>query len=259
MRNVVLAFIAVLLCVPGTASAGEWYFGGSVGLLTQDDSSNSGVFTEDFSTGNGEPTVPFGTVLEAGTAVGWDTDFDDGLAFSLEGGLRYDNGLRSGIELSYGQADVSSHMAVTVAGALNIDDVDAAVLTGSADQLGATVGQVVAAGRGDISTLSLFVNAYYDFNRDGKFQPYIGVGLGLSDVNIQFNPSGVGIVDDGETALGYQFKLGGTVLFSGGWEGYAEYAHRMTEDIEVSVDLIPATLEVENEQRLFSAGVRYRF
>ena len=121
------------------------------------------------------------------------------------------------------------------------------------------MGDVVAAGRGDITTLSLFVNAYYDFNRDSNFEPYVGVGLGFSDVDVTFNPSGVGIVDDGETVLAYQVKLGATMQFNDEWEGYAEYAYRIMEDVEVGVDLFPAMLEVENQQGLASFGVRYRF
>jgi opacity protein-like surface antigen len=257
MKSSILTITAVLLCVSGTASAGDWYFGGSLGLQMQDDSDNSGVFTSDFTTGNGEPTIPNDTVLPSGTTVGWTTEFDDGMAFSLEGGLRYDSGLRSGIELSYGKADVCSHMGVRAGGTL-IDGVDAAVLTGADVQLGATVGEVVAAGRGDLTTLSLLVNAYYDFNRDGNFEPYLGAGIGFSDVDITFNPSGVGIVDDGDTVFAYQAKLGATLQFNDQWEGYAEYAWRMAEDVEVNVDLFPATLEVENQQGLFSVGVRYR-
>lgn len=258
MRNSVLTVIAVLVCASGTASAGDWYFGGSLGYGMQDDSDNSGALTSSFTTGNGEPAIPNGTVLPAGTTVGWTTEFDDGMAFSLEGGMRYDSGLRSGIELSYGTADVDTHMGVT-AGTTLIDGVDAAVLTGSATQAGVTVGDVVAAGRGDITTLSLFFNAYYDFNRDSRFEPYIGVGIGFSDVDITFNPSDVGIVDDGETVFAYQVKLGATMQFKNQWEGYAEYAHRMVEDVEVSVDLFPAMLEVENQQGLFSVGVRYQY
>jgi opacity protein-like surface antigen len=257
-KKSVLAVFVALLCVPGTAFAGDWYFGGSLGYGMQDDSDNSGALTSDFTTGNGLPAIPNGTVLPSGTSVGWTTEFDAGMAFSLESGLRYDSGLRSGIELSYGSADVKTHMGVTAGGTL-IDGVDAAVLTGSAAQLGATVGDVVADGRGDITTLSLFVNAYYDFNRDSNFEPYIGVGIGFSDVDVTFNPSGVGIVDDGETVLAYQVKLGATLQFNDNWEGYADYALRMTEDVEVGVDLFPATLEVENQQGLFSVGVRYRF
>jgi hypothetical protein len=41
-----------------------------------------------------------------------------------------------------------------------IDGVDAAVLTGSATQLGVTVGDVVGAGQGDISSLTVMANAY---------------------------------------------------------------------------------------------------
>ena len=258
MRKTFSTLIAVLLCVSGTASAGEWYFGGSLGFGMQDDSDNSGALTSAFTTGNGLPAIPNGTVLPAGTTVGWTTDFDDDMAVSLEAGMRYDSGLRSGVELSFGSADVETHRGVTVGGTV-IDGVDAAVLTGSATQLGATVGQVVADGRGDISTVTLFFNAYYDFNRDSNFEPYIGVGLGFSDVDVSFNPSGVGIVDDGETVLAYQVKLGATLQFNENWEGFADYAHRMTEDVEVGVGLFPATLEIENEQGLFSVGARYRF
>ncbi len=142
---------------------------------------------------------------------------------------------------------------------LRIGEVAKPPRTGSAAQLGATVGDVVAAGRGDITTLSLFVNAYYDFNRDSNFEPYVGVGLGFSDVDVTFNPSGVGIVDDGETVFAYQVKLGATMQFNDEWEGYAEYAYRMMDDVEVGVDLFPAMLEVENQQGLASFGVRYRF
>lgn len=258
IRTSALAVIALLLCVPGSASAADWYVGGSLGFLTQDDSANAGALTSDFTTGNGLPAIPDGTVLAAGTTVGWSTEFDDGTAFSLEGGMRYASGLRSGIELAYGSADVESHRGVTVGGTL-IDGVDAAVLTGSSTQLGVTVGEVVAGGRGDISTLSLFVNAYYDFNRDGKVEPYIGIGLGFSDVDVTFNPSGVGIVDDGETVLAYQAKLGVSLQFNDNWQGFADYTQRMTEDVEVIVDLFPASLEIENEQGLFSIGARYRF
>ena len=116
MRNSVLTMAVLLLCMPGTAFAGDWYFGGSLGFLMQDDSDNSGAFTSDFTTGNGSPAVPDGTVLPSGTTVDWTTEFDDGMAYALEGGLRYDSGLRSGIELSYGTADVETHRGVTAGG-----------------------------------------------------------------------------------------------------------------------------------------------
>jgi opacity protein-like surface antigen len=54
-------------------------------------------------------------------------------------------------------------------------------------------------------------------------------------------------------------KAGATLKFTESWEGYAEYAFRATGDVETSADLIPATLDIENEQGLISVGARYRF
>ena len=102
----------------------------------QADSSNSGD-TGAFNTGNGFPALPFGTSIASGTNYGWDTEFDGGMALSAETGLMYDSGFRSSIELTYSNADVDSHSDVTV-GRTNIDGVDAAVLTGSPNQLGAS-------------------------------------------------------------------------------------------------------------------------
>ncbi|MEX1252096.1 MAG: P44/Msp2 family outer membrane protein, partial [Hyphomonas sp.] len=34
-------------------------------------------------------------------------------------------------------------------------------------------------------TTSLFANLYYDFNRGGMISPYVGAGLGYSDVSVQ--------------------------------------------------------------------------
>jgi opacity protein-like surface antigen len=250
--------VVMVLAVPATLAGGGWYVSGSIGSVSQGDSDNSGAFTSDFTTGDGSPAVPNGTVLPAGTSVGWTTEFDAGMAFSLEAGKRYSSGFRSGIELSFGSSDVDSHAGVSAGGTV-IDGVDAAVLTGSSTQLGVTVGEVVAVGRGDVSTMTLMANAYYDFNREGKVSPYLGAGIGVSDVDVTFNPSDVGIIDDGETAFAYQLKAGATVRFGDAWEGFAEYAYRSTGDIETDADLIPVTLEVENTQGLVSVGARYRF
>lgn len=240
------------------ASAQEWYAGGSVGYAMQDDSSNSGE-TGAFTTGNGAPVIPFGTAIAAGTAYGWETELDNGYALSGEFGAAYGNGFRSGVELVYSKADVETHSGVNVAGTV-IDGVDAAVLTGSATQLGATVGQVVATPDGDqIESTSLFANLYYDFNREGLISPYLGAGIGYSDVSVQYSPSGVGIIDDSEGKLAYQLKAGATWSVSERIDLYGEAAYRATDDVELDNQLFPGTLNIENTQTVFSVGARYRF
>ena len=148
MFRTLIVTAAIAVGTTSAAQAQEWYVGGSIGALSQDDSSNSGS-TGAFTTGNGAPAVPNGTAVAAGTPYGWNTEFEDGMAASAEVGLRYGGGLRSGLELAYSKADVDRHSGVQLGGTV-IDGVDAAVLTGSATQLGATVGAVVDDGRGEI-------------------------------------------------------------------------------------------------------------
>jgi opacity protein-like surface antigen len=250
------ASIAFTVCLPATAQG--WYAGGAISWLDQDKSSNSGVTTSAFNTGNGAPVIPNGTTIASGTAYGWDTEFDTGLGASAEVGYRYGNGFRSGVELTYTKADVETHKGVNVAGTV-IDGVDAAVLTGSATQLGATVGAVVDDGNGDIKSTGVFLNGYYDFNREGVIEPYIGAGIGLQKTEVRYTPSNVDIIDDSETKIAYQVKAGATYKLNEQFELFTEATYRTGEDIETKNNLFPGTLDIENKQTLVSLGGRYRF
>ncbi|NBC20815.1 MAG: outer membrane beta-barrel protein [Alphaproteobacteria bacterium] len=256
LKGVVLALLAGT-ALPLTAAAQDWYAGASVSWQQQNDSSNSGS-TGAFTTGNGSPTVPFGTEIAEGTSYGWETEFDGGYGLAGEVGLRRGDGWRGGLELTYTNSDVDSHGGVTLGGA-GLDGVDAAVLTGAQEQLGASVGEVVGAGEGDISSVGLFANGYYDFNTAGQFQPYLGAGLGFMDVDVEYSPSGVGIIDGGETKFAWQLKAGATWRVTERWDVYGEYAYRQSDDIEVNNDLFPGSLDIENQQNLFSVGTRIRF
>jgi len=251
------ALTALLLISAHPAAANQWYVGGSVGYTMQSDSSNEGA-TGDFTTGNGSPVVPTGTQISAGTPYGWDTSFDGGLGLAAEVGWMHESGLRLGLEFTYSGNDVDTHDNVNVAGTV-IDGVDAAVLTGSPNQLGATVGQVVADARGDISSTGLFANAYYDFNRSNAFYPYVGAGIGIMNVNVKFDPSGVDIIDDSETKFAYQLKAGVGYHVTEQIDVFGEYAFRGSEDINVQNDLFPGDLDVENQQHVVSVGIRYTF
>lgn len=256
MFRTLIVTSAIAVGTISSAHAQEWYVGGSIGILSQDDSSNAGS-TGAFTTGNGAPAVPNGTAVAAGTPYGWNTEFEDGMAASAEVGLRYGGGLRSGLELAYSKADVDRHSGVQLGGTV-IDAVDAAVLTGSATQLGATVGAVVDDGRGEITNTALFVNAYYDFDLGNGLQPYVGAGIGFAQVEVDYSPSGVGIINGDDTAFAWQLKGGLTWKFDPRWEAYGEYAYRQTDDISFDNQLFPGTLDIENSQSVVSIGLRYR-
>ena len=256
MFRKLIATLAIAMATTSAAYAQEWYVGGSIGTLMQDDSDNAGK-TGAFTTGNGAPAVPNGTAVAAGTPYGWKTEFEDGTAASAEVGLRYGGGLRSGLELAYSKADVDRHSGVTLGGAV-IDGVDAAVLTGSATQLGATVGAVVDDGRGEITNTGVFANVYYDFDLGNGLQPYVGAGIGFAQVEVDYSPSGVGIINDDDTAFAWQLKGGLTWKFDPRWEAYGEYAYRQTDDLSFDNKLFPGTLNIENSQSVVSLGLRYR-
>lgn len=249
------AALAAGLAIAGVASAQDYYVGGAIGFNQQSDSDNSGA-TGAFTTGN----LGDGTTLDvaAGTPYGWSTEFDGGTAFAGEFGARYGNGFRAGVELVYSQADVDTHTGVTLGGG-SIDGVDAAAIAGSPTALGVTVAEVVADGRGDITSTALYFNGYYDFNLEGAIQPYVGAGIGYADVSVEYSPSGIPVIDDSEGKFAYQLKAGATWQANEQWEFYGEYAYRATEDLELSNQLFPGSLEIENQSNAFMFGARYRF
>ncbi|MEM1086306.1 MAG: outer membrane beta-barrel protein [Pseudomonadota bacterium] len=237
------------------AGAEGWYASGSIGINNQSDSSNSGT-TGAFTTGN----IGDGTTIDvaAGTDYGWNTEFDSGLSLSAEVGKSLSNGWRIAGELAYTSADVDTHTDVTLGGG-DIGGLDAASVAGSPTPLGATVAAVVSDGQGEIESLGVFANVYYDFNAGADFQPYLGAGIGFADVDVTYAPSEVPIIDDGETKFAYQLKAGASYAVSETVSVFGEYAYRATEDIETENDLFPGTLDIENQQNIFSVGVRFKF
>jgi opacity protein-like surface antigen len=248
---------SLLALVPtGFAHAGEGvYISGSIGAVNQSSSDNEGV-TGAFTTGD----IGDGSTIDvaAGTDYGWNTEFDGGEAFALELGKRYSNGVRLGLEYVNTSADVDTHTGVTLGGGA-IGALDAAAIAGAPEPLGVTIADVVADGQGDLKQSAVFLNAYYDFNSGGMLQPYLGAGVGFSDVKVDYMPSAIQVIDDSETKFAYQGKAGVTIAFDSPLELFGEVAYRATSDVETDNVLFTGTLDIENKQTSFSAGLRFKF
>ena len=64
---------------------------------------------------------------------------------------------------------------------------------------------------GDITSVALFANGYYDFKNSSNFTPFVGAGIGMANVEISdFNIVGVGGGDlnDDDTVLAYHLDAG---------------------------------------------------
>lgn len=266
MRTLLLASSATLaLGAFGTASAQDegYYVGGSLGGQWLSDSDNVGRLDQDFTIGG---TALDGATLPAGTPVGWTTEFDSGWTGGVQLGRDY-GAFRVEGELAFASNDVDTHSGV-FAGDVELDGVDTTALietpdadeNGVEDDLGVLIGDLVADGQGDIKTTYLFLNGYYDFyTENSKFTPYIGAGLGVGFVDVDYSPSSVGIVDDDDTKFAYQVMAGVDAAVSDNMSVYGEASYRGTSDVKVDVDLIPATLDVENRGTLLEVGLRYKF
>lgn len=249
---------AIVAFSPGLVHAGSIYVSGSIGAAMPQDSDNSGSFPNGFTTGTGT-TIPSGTSLPAGAPVGWKTEFDTGLFVSGSVGWAFNNGLRLEAELSHQTQDVDTHTGVTAAG-IPLGSEDAAVLISGSPALGISVSDLVADGQGKVESTSLMLNAYYNLKlHDSPFSAYVGAGLGLADVDVDYKPSDVTIIEDGDTVFAYQLMAGLGYALTDSTTLYGGYRYRATEDIETTSSLFPATLKVENSASIVEVGLRYAF
>ena len=254
-------FTAILAIAPialfaGAANAQSTYVSVSGGVSLLGDSDNEGAFVGAFTTGEGT-TIPAGTVLPDGTPVGWTTDFDTG--WSVNGALGKDFGMfRGELEVGYQANNVGSHAGVSAAG-IPLDAEDAGVLVTGASNLGVSVGNLVAAGEGDLSTFFVMANAIYDVETGGPITPYIGGGIGVGFVNVEYAPSATTIIDDNATTFAYQAMAGIAYEMSPQTTVFAGYRYRATLDAEVDASLFSASFDVENRSSIVEAGIRWSF
>lgn len=135
-----------------------------------------------------------GTYLSAGMGMGFISDadleedvttgqaqFDTGFTVQGAVGHSYPSGIRAEIEVSY--------------------------RTNEFDEI--RVGSRVFEASGDIRSLGVLLNGYYDFRLNAAFTPYVGAGVGFANVTIDTvhaGPIDLGSHDD--TVFAYQLTAG---------------------------------------------------
>jgi opacity protein-like surface antigen len=261
--SLICASLLAAVALPSIAKA-QTYVGVSTGLSIQNDSKNRGEFTATVPAVPAVPaTVPptnaFAAIPNA-TSLAWDTKFDNGYNISAFAGHRFNGGFRVEGELAYSRNGIDSHRNVTVGGAI-IDGVDVGVLTRAQPAAtNPTVGEVVNSGIGKIRHFGGFLNAYYDFNSEGSFQPYVGAGAGLQNVKVDFRPSDVDVGQGNKTKFAYQLMAGATYKMGPGLEIFGQYNYRAVDGrSKIALDLLPADLGVQSKQSIISLGLRIPF
>lgn len=174
---------------------------------------------QDFDTG----AAAFGPV-ETESETGWD----------VNGALGYDFGIwRLEAQIGYAENEVDS----------------------------ATAGGFVAPAVGGEVNASYFMgNAYWDIPTTWwRFNPYVGAGIGMADIEFDgLSSGGVTVLDDNESVLAWQLIGGLSYSFSPQVAGLIEYRYFDTEDVELTAAGGFGT-EVDYTDHKLLAGLRFNF
>lgn len=256
LQSTTLALLITPIAPLASAEYG-YYIAGTYGINNLEDSTNKGTFTSDFTTGAVTGVNPPLNV-SAGSPVGWKTSFDEGASWSFIFGWKMDQ-VRIELEYAFTDNDIDDHTGVSAAG-IDLSSIDAGVLiSGNTGDLGVSVADLVANGKGELETETFFVNAYYDFSLGNAFIPFLGLGLGMSQIDVNFEPSGVEVIDDEDDVFVYQLMAGIGYDLSKQINIYASAIYRDGEEAEVDSSLLPAEFDIENESFVYNLGVRYAF
>ena len=181
-----VAMTCLCLAATGASAAGGFYVGLGGGLVLLEDSHSLARASETYPT-------PFD-----GTST-----YERGTAFTGALGYRFAGGLRVEAEVSYRKHDFDE-IAVREPGSL------AALLPPDLrrdpDALESLKGTHPA--DGDLSSVTLMVNLFHDFDVGLGLKPYVGGGIGLSRVSMRASSGGRRTTDDDDTVFAYQLGAG---------------------------------------------------
>ncbi len=254
VRTISMLAASGLMATTAPVLAGEPYVGLSVGATLPQKSNDRGTFNATVPATAAFPAIPSGTPLTL------ETRFKTGFNVSGYAGYKFDNGFRVDAEVGYSENDVKRHNNLTAGGAV-IDALDVAVLTrGVPAATNPTVGAVISnGGKGRLRNLSVFGNAYYDFNRGGALQPYIGAGVGVQEVKVRYEPSDVPVANGKKAKFAYQLMAGLTYKISPSFELFGQYNYRASDKVNVPLTIVPASFDVQNKASVVSLGMRIPF
>jgi opacity protein-like surface antigen len=157
-------------------------------------------------------------------------EFDSGLGFALVGGYSFDMFRLEG-ELFYKSNDFDAISDST--GSLSVD--------------------------GDVTSLGLMVNAFYDFKTGTPFIPYIGAGIGMAQVSVNdLSILGVTVLDDDDAVFAYQLIAGVGYAVSNAVTLDLQYKYLATADPEFT-DVVGDKIETEYSSHNVMVGLRFNF
>ena len=252
-----VAMAAGACLLPSSSLADGFYLSGRLGTASQQSSDNTGRLTANFTTGV-VGAIPQPLDIPAGAEIGWHTGFKSDV--SLSGAFGYDYGkLRLELAITSNASNVKGHTDANLAG-VDLNTIDAGVLvTGNEGDLGVSTAVLLSNGSGEIATTSVMLNGFYDFALPGSITPYLGAGIGSAGTEVTFAPSNTSIVDDEDRGFAWQAIAGAQYAITDQLSFAVSYRHVSIEDVSVAAELVPATLDINNDFQILEVGLRFMF
>lgn len=240
-KTLLAAGLAAAIALPSAAQAQEssspWYFGINFNVVDVDD-------VDSLST-EAVAGVDRNLVVDTDTDTGFGIKFGRKL-FTSSAGHRFS------VELSYNELST---------------DVDAIVFQGTLFEAD------LGAAAGEIETETILLRALYQFET-GAVDPYIGIGVGQTDLDIEavYGGSAASVPGtqppfafNGDDAFSIQFRVGAEYSFSDRFGIYLEYTRTETDDIEFQRlgggpgGLALTTQEADLDADSINFGFNFRF
>jgi len=116
---------------------------------------------------------------------------------------------------------------------------------------------------GGMDARTYFANAIYDFNRQGIVAPYLGVGAGWADVELdEFGVTPVPqVLRDDDSGFAWQAIAGIGFNLGDRWALFVDYRYLAADGLEVTVTPAAGGVasEIDLEMQSVQGGVRFRF
>jgi opacity protein-like surface antigen len=178
-----------------------------------------------------------------------DFSYDPGGGYDVELDVQHDTGWLAGAAVGYA---FDFGLRAEAEAAYRMNDFDQFEIAGFGYDLD-----------GDVSTLSLMGNLWFEAPLTAAFRPFVGVGVGMAQVSlndVEAPVIGPGtFVDDSDWVFAYQVGGGVAYRFTPGWDVTAEYRYFATDDAEVGVEGTSGDGEYEYSSHSVLLGVRYTF
>ncbi len=182
----------------------------------------------------------FGLGVQDGSKIS-EVDFDTGWLAGLNFGYAFANGLRPEIEVGYrsNKFDTLYREPVLL------------LFTGGESEIG-----------GKETALSYMANLWYDFPLGKHWRPYIGVGIGYSDLKIDASHwDNTNLKSDKDGVLSYQGGIGLAFDYDEHWTTSIDYRYFWTErgQFDVLVNAPDTYIEGDYAAHSVVLGLKYRF